>query len=435
MAEAQRRVASEAERLDREGGGAADARRRLAGEKEQLADRVDALQQAAQRLGAIEGEPRARRRGGSRLAQQLGQKMRAGAQGLRDGKAGKAAPAEQQIADALDKVARKINGADAGGAKGDTQQLADQLDEVRDARERLARLEKQIADAKQAAEGRAAAATAPQPGRAGTGRPGGAARGSAARSGDGQGGGDLQRLQQEYNRELQRTRELMDRVAARHARVGRAAWRRPKQHEWSRSAPGTEAFKQDYAAWQSLAGDVAKALERAEAAVAGRLSSALAKDRLRAGGSERVPDAYRQRVSKYFESIATQARSREVTFAQSASAVGPRGRRCRRARRRLAGVPPRADRARPPARRCRRCGFATLLWLVVCLMRPMIRATDVSPRDAVVPILVDSVAQHGAGRRRRRAPHRSRARARRAATCCRRCRRAFTPRCCASAIA
>ena len=39
--------------------------------------------------------------------------------------------------------------------------------------------------------------------------------------------------------------------------------------------------------------------------MAGRLAGAVAKDRLRAGGSERVPDAYRARVSKYFESIAT----------------------------------------------------------------------------------------------------------------------------------
>jgi hypothetical protein len=82
----------------------------------------------------------------------------------------------------------------------------------------------------------------------------------------------------------------------------------PEEHEWSRSAPGTEAFKQDYAKWQSLAGDVAKALERVEASVAARLSKAGAKDRLRAGGSERVPDAYTGRVSKYFESIATTKR-------------------------------------------------------------------------------------------------------------------------------
>jgi len=86
----------------------------------------------------------------------------------------------------------------------------------------------------------------------------------------------------------------------------------PEEHEWSRSAPGTEAFKQDYAAWQSLAGDVARALERTEASVAGKLSNAVARDRLRAGGSERVPDAYRQRVSKYFESIASKKKAGDV---------------------------------------------------------------------------------------------------------------------------
>src|SRR3954470_12174417 len=55
LAEAQRRIANEAEGLDKEGGGTTDARRRLAGEKEQLADRVDALQQAAQRLKDTSG--------------------------------------------------------------------------------------------------------------------------------------------------------------------------------------------------------------------------------------------------------------------------------------------------------------------------------------------------------------------------------------------
>jgi uncharacterized membrane protein len=39
--------------------------------------------------------------------------------------------------------------------------------------------------------------------------------------------------------------------------------------------------------------------------------------------------------------------------------------------------------------------LGTLLWLAVCLMRPMIDATDISPRDAVVPILVDSSRSMG----------------------------------------
>jgi hypothetical protein len=294
IAEAQRRIASEADRLDREGGGAADARRRLAGEKEKLADRVDGLQQAAQRLGADGAADLA--------AQKLGERMRASANGMREGTPGRLAPAEQQIADALDKVARKLNGADAGGARGDTEQLAGELDDVRDARERLARLEKQLADASRAAEGSRGRGNTAQPGRAGQSGPEGR-RGERGTGGDGS-GGDLQQLQQAYNRELQRTRELMDRVQRGTPESG-GRMTTPEQHEWSRSAPGTEAFKQDYAAWQSLAADVARALERAESAVAGRLAGALAKDRLRAGGSERVPDAYRQRVSKYFESIAT----------------------------------------------------------------------------------------------------------------------------------
>jgi hypothetical protein len=224
--------------------------------------------------------------------------MRAGAQGLRDANGARSAPAEQQIADALDKVARKMNGADAGGAKGDTDKIADQLDQLREARERLARLEKAIRDQ---AERRGRSDT---PGRAGQRGPEGK-QGQRGSQGDGP-GGDLARLQQDYNKELQRTRELMDRVQRGTPESG-GRMTTPEEHEWSRSAPGTEAFKQDYAAWQSLAGDVARALERTEAAVAGRLSNALAKDRLRAGGSERVPDAYRGRVSRYFESIATPA--------------------------------------------------------------------------------------------------------------------------------
>src|SRR3954463_2352286 len=295
VADAQRRVASEAERLDREGGGAADARRRLAGEKDRLAERVDALQQAAQRVGA--------QAAGDLAGQKLGERMRATAKGMRDGKEGRLAPAEQQIAEALDKVARKINGTDAGGAKGDTQQLADQLNDVRDARERLARLERQIGEAKQSAEngrGRQDGRQA-QPGRAGdSGRQG--QQGTRGSQGDGR-SGDLQQLQQQYNQELQRTRELMDRLQRGNPESG-GRMTTPEQHEWSRSAPGTEAFKQDYAAWQSLAGDVTKALERAEASAANRLNSAAARDRLRAGGSDRVPDPYRARVSKYFESIA-----------------------------------------------------------------------------------------------------------------------------------
>jgi hypothetical protein len=78
----------------------------------------------------------------------------------------------------------------------------------------------------------------------------------------------------------------------------------PEEHEWSRSAPGTEAWKQDYAKWEALSQDVKQALERYESSTADRLSRALTADRLHAGGSDRVPDAYQKRIAKYFESLA-----------------------------------------------------------------------------------------------------------------------------------
>jgi hypothetical protein len=312
LAEAQRRVAGEAQRLDAEGGGTVDARRRLAAGKESLADRVDRLRDAARRLS---GDPRAGT-AADRTAigeaardldrQQLGARMRAGATDMRNGRGTGAqpgtsqtplAPAERDLAEAMERVAGRMNGADAGGAKGQTQRLADALDEAREARDRLARLEQKIRDAR-----RQASPEGQPPGQAGA-RGAEGSRGQRGSSGGGAGSADLARLQDEYARELQRTRELLGRVDRAAPQSGRGQ-STPEEHEWSRSAPGTESWKNDYGAWEGLHQDVTRALERYEASVADRLSRALTADRLRAGGSDRVPDAYRQRIARYFESLA-----------------------------------------------------------------------------------------------------------------------------------
>ena len=78
----------------------------------------------------------------------------------------------------------------------------------------------------------------------------------------------------------------------------------PEQEEFSRSAPGTEAFKQDRSDWESLRRNLDTALEKYEASVSDRLSRTQSKDRFSAGGSDRVPDAYSQLISRYFESLA-----------------------------------------------------------------------------------------------------------------------------------
>jgi hypothetical protein len=295
LADAQRRMASEMSRLEKERSGsgraADDPARRLAGEKEQLADRVDALERAAREAqrsspgqeGAKFGEAARQIQG-----EQIGARMRQSARQLRgqaQGEAGRAgngkdakAPAtnssaaEQQLARALNGVANTLGGGNADEAR----RLTEQLDRTRDIRERLNELERQVrdADAKQAKQGS---------------------------RGEGAGSGDAQRLREEYARELQRTRESLGRMQAEQRGGGGAT---PEQHEWSRSAPGNEAFKQDFSRWESLRKDLDLALERYEAGVSARLGKKAADDRLSGGGSERVPDAYRPLVSKYFESLA-----------------------------------------------------------------------------------------------------------------------------------
>ena len=85
---------------------------------------------------------------------------------------------------------------------------------------------------------------------------------------------------------------------------GYGAYGTPEGHEFSRSAPGTEAFKQDYARWDSLSKNVKDALEDLEASLADRLSDQRARDRVTAGEDDRAPALYEDAVSRYYRSIA-----------------------------------------------------------------------------------------------------------------------------------
>ena len=118
--------------------------------------------------------------------------------------------------------------------------------------------------------------------------------------GGGSGADAVQRARQEYLRELQRANETLGRMRAEQRGGGGST---PEEHEFSRSAPGNEAFKQDFSNWESLRKNVDLALEQFEAAASDRLAPKIG-DRLSAGGSERIPDAYRPMVSRYFEAIA-----------------------------------------------------------------------------------------------------------------------------------
>jgi cell division protein FtsB len=327
IADAQRRGAAEAARLEKERTGSAtdrataDALKRLAAEKDKLAERIDRLQQGARDAErdapGADGAP-LREAARQLQGQQAGARMRESAQQLRDRAAGtgaspagtdrqsasaapSAAQREQQLTRTLESVADALN----GGGPEDGRKLAEQLDRTREMRDRLNGLEQQLRSAEaQAAAGRSSEGRsgAPSPGGGRGSEQGGRQAGQG--SGSGNGSGAVQRAREEYARELQRSRESLGRMRA--EQRGGLGGSTPEQHEFSRSAPGNEAFKQDFGSWESLRKDIDLALEQFEAAASSRLAPKAA-DRLSGGGNERIPDAYRPVVSRYFEAIAKPA--------------------------------------------------------------------------------------------------------------------------------
>jgi hypothetical protein len=72
----------------------------------------------------------------------------------------------------------------------------------------------------------------------------------------------------------------------------------------SLSAPGTEAWKQDFTRWETLRREIAATLEKLEARVSSKLQDQEHEDRLDAGASESAPDAYRRELARYYRSLA-----------------------------------------------------------------------------------------------------------------------------------
>jgi hypothetical protein len=70
------------------------------------------------------------------------------------------------------------------------------------------------------------------------------------------------------------------------------------------SAPGTEAFKQDFARWEELRKQATQALDNAETTLTKKLQAKQAKDRLAAGADDKAPATYQEQVDDYFKAIA-----------------------------------------------------------------------------------------------------------------------------------
>ena len=328
LADAERRVSRE---LDRAGQSPAgdDTRRKAAAEQERLAGRAERLERQLRDLRQQAGAG-AERDAVALAAQELeseriGERMREAAKGVRGEKpsasAGSAATsstnppsaardgaelaagrAGADIARSLDKVAERLDAARTGDT-GDTRRLSVELAQSRDLRERLEGVDRSLE--KLSAHGRPREAEQSQDGSArGPARSSPAGRPAAGdRNGRSE---EIASLQRQVADQLRETRERVD--AMTRANPGMIGPSTPEEWQPSVSAPGTEAFKQDFARWESLKKNLLLALENVERSATSELRERETKDRLNAGASDAVPDEYRALVEKYYRSLAAPRR-------------------------------------------------------------------------------------------------------------------------------
>jgi hypothetical protein len=317
LADAQRQVATGLNSLG-QGEEAKDGARRLAGEQDRLAERTRALQEGLKQQAANPGTGGATGKNGkaagpedaARAAeqaahaieqQQLADRMQKSAEAMRG--AGddprRQADAQQEMARSLDKLADSLGSA-TGAKDGESKKLSDQLTRAQELKEKIAALGRQIERAgKQDGKGSSQPSAQKTPGTTGRG-------GEGQQAGNGSTGAELARLRQDYERQLQQTRELMDELKRddpNFSRGGGSGFTYEGQG-MTLSAPGTEGFKQDFAKWQQLRDQATQALDAAESTLSKKLQAKEAHDRLAAGVDDKAPPEYQKQVDSYFKALA-----------------------------------------------------------------------------------------------------------------------------------
>ena len=283
LADAQRRLTGEAGA--RGGTDPADRARRQAAEQERLADRTERLEEAVKQLAGASQGAEARERNALNEAVRELEQQRPSQQMRKAARAGQPGASGEQIARALDRVGDRLGA--AGGQSEDSQRLTEELSRIRELREELAQLDRQLEQLREQA-----------------GEKGGTGRGRANEAGPGAQGGGVRNgdVQRDVQTPWQSARELLGELQREHRLESLA--RESDGFSPGRSAPGTEAWKQDFAKWDELKVQVGAALERAERTAADRLRDQQANDRLNAGATQAVPEAYRRMVEKYYRALA-----------------------------------------------------------------------------------------------------------------------------------
>ena len=340
LADAQRQIAEES-RATAQGQSRQDTMRRLAGQQDRVADRLRSVQGGLKQQAAAGGEagrvpagadPASKSAEEARTLRQaagdasreierqrLAERMEQSAQAMREQGDGardatrapvSASPQTQEdIARALDRVADQL--ANAGRQQDDeSRKVTGQLARAQELRERLDDLDRRLGalaqgggqqdDQRQPGQGGQRSPTPPQ--RA-AGDPG------TGQQGQGRSGGtdaSVEALRAEVNREIEQVRRLLDETQAEEGTPGPGGTGRTLEGQgMTLSAPGTEAFKQDFAKWQELRQRATAALESVESTLSRKLQETESKDRLNAGADERAPAGYQQQVDNYFKALAS----------------------------------------------------------------------------------------------------------------------------------
>ena len=316
LADAERRLGNEASRTA-QGQSGEDARRRLAAEQERLADRTERLGESVKQLAEGSGtqpdEKQAMSEAGRELdRQKTADRMRDTAQAIRQGRPGdqKAGGAADEIARTLDKVADQLGA--AGDRDAESSRLSDQLSRAQELRDRLGRLQRSMDELAKSNEGQQAngrtgeqanrPAAQPgqpgQPGQEGSPQPGSAGAG---------GRGSVEQLQRDVDNQMRDAQRLADDMQRENPGMQKGGTT-PEQWQRSVSAPGTEAFKQDFAKWESLKKNLLVALDQTESQLSDQLRARENRERLNAGRHDAVTDTYRALVDRYYQSLAAPRR-------------------------------------------------------------------------------------------------------------------------------
>ena len=109
----------------------------------------------------------------------------------------------------------------------------------------------------------------------------------------------------EYDQALHETQDLLNELRRENSALDQRL-ANSVENRRSVSAPGTQAFKQDYSQWEALRRDVELALERFDARRSEYLAKEERSDSVNAGADDRIPEEYRDLVDTYFRSLVSQ---------------------------------------------------------------------------------------------------------------------------------